>query len=89
MTGLDAEGRGMTPLEPLLSIDEAADLLRISDSGIYRLIRKGALMSVKVGGRTLIEPGAIRAFIAASRRDCGDGSTDETVANPGPQEEAA
>ncbi|MDX6608847.1 MAG: Helix-turn-helix domain [Solirubrobacterales bacterium] len=55
-------------LEPLLSIEEVSELLRISESGIYRLLRRSQLVSVKVGGRTLFEPGAIRAFIAASRR---------------------
>jgi excisionase family DNA binding protein len=58
-----------TALEPLLSVDEVAELLRISESGVYRLIRKGELVSLKVGGRTLFEPVTIREFIAARRRD--------------------
>jgi excisionase family DNA binding protein len=51
----------------LLSIDEVSELLRISESGVYRLRRCGQLASVKVGGRTLFEPGVIREFIASRR----------------------
>lgn len=67
MTGADADS---TPdmLEPLLSVEEVSKLLRISESGVYRLLRRGELASVKVGGRTLFEPRAVREFIAASRR---------------------
>lgn len=60
-------------LEPLLSIDQVSELLGISQSGIYRLLRGGELASVKVGGRTLIEPGAIRDFISARRRAAATG----------------
>jgi excisionase family DNA binding protein len=59
-------------LEPLLSIEAASELLGISQSGIYRLLRGGELPCVKVGGRTLIEPGEIREFIAARRRAASD-----------------
>jgi excisionase family DNA binding protein len=55
-------------IEALLSIDEVAQLLRISESGVYRLARSGELPRVKVGSRTLFEPHEIRRFIA-SRRD--------------------
>lgn len=68
MTGTDGNPAPTPPLEPLLSVDEVVELLRISESGVYRLIRKGALATVKVGGRTLFEPAAIRGFITAQRR---------------------
>jgi excisionase family DNA binding protein len=55
-------------IEALLSLDEVAELLRISESGVYRLVRSGELPRVKVGQRTLFEPREIRRFIA-SRRD--------------------
>jgi excisionase family DNA binding protein len=67
MTVRDGSGQPTTQLEPLLSVSEARDVLRISESGVYRLMRRGELASVKVGGRTLIEPAAIRAFIAERR----------------------
>lgn len=69
MTAPESDSMAPGPeLEPLLSIEAASKLLGISQSGIYRLLRGGELPCVKVGGRTLIEPGAIREFIAARRR---------------------
>src|SRR3954454_3986266 len=64
----DTYGADLKGLEPLLSIDDVARLLRVSESSVYRLVRSGELGRVKVGGRTLVEPGAVRAFIA----DCRD-----------------
>lgn len=68
MTGAEGNSRPSSALEPLLSVEEVSGLLRISESGVYRLLRRGQVASVKVGGRTLFEPQAIREFIAASRR---------------------
>ena len=50
-----------------MSLDEVAHLLRISESGVYRLARNGELPRVKVGNRTLFEPDEIRRFIARRR----------------------
>jgi excisionase family DNA binding protein len=51
-----------------MSINEVAQVLRISERGVYRLIGRGELVPLKVGGRTLLEPGEIRGFIAAQRQ---------------------
>ena len=67
MTGVDAPSQSVHGIEPLLSLDEVSRLLRISESGIYRLVRSGALPRVKVGNRTLFEPAEIRRFIARGR----------------------
>jgi excisionase family DNA binding protein len=67
MTATDSDRQSLAGLEPLLSVAEARAVLRISESGVYRLLRRGELAAVKVGGRTLIEPAAIRRFIAARR----------------------
>ena len=67
MTGADAPSQSVHGIEPLLSLDEVSRLLRISESGIYRLVRSGALPRVKVGNRTLFEPAEIRRFIARGR----------------------
>ena len=56
-----------------MSIDEVAQVLRISERGVYRLIGRGELVPLKVGGRTLIEPGEIRGFIAAQRQTAAGG----------------
>ena len=68
MTGADTSRPAVHGIEALLSLDEVAHLLRISESGVYRLVRSGELPRVKVGKRTRFEPDEIRRFIA-SRRD--------------------
>lgn len=55
----------VAPLEPLLSISEVRAVLRISESGVYRLLRSGELPAVRIGGRTLFSPDAVRDLIAA------------------------
>jgi excisionase family DNA binding protein len=55
-------------LERLMSIDEVCDVLRISERSLYRLISSGQLTSLKVGHRTLLEPAAVREFIASQRQ---------------------
>ena len=57
-------------IEALLSLDEVAKVLRISESGVYRLVRSGELPRVKVGNRTLFQPRDVRAFIASRREAC-------------------
>jgi excisionase family DNA binding protein len=54
-----------TPLEPLLSIGDVAEILRISESGVYRLMRSEDLPAIRIGGRTLFSPDSVRALIAA------------------------
>lgn len=68
-------------LDRLLVVDEVASLLRISRSGLYRLMREGELVPVKLGHRTLFEPREVERFIARcktpmiSPRTNSDGST--------------
>jgi excisionase family DNA binding protein len=57
--------RATLPLEPLLSIADVAEVLRISESGVYRLMRSNELPPVRIGGRTLFSPDSVRALIAA------------------------
>src|SRR5689334_17732505 len=52
MTGVDASGQ--PALEPLLCIEEVAQLLRVSERSVYRLMHRGELASLKVGHRTLV-----------------------------------
>lgn len=59
-----------------MSIDEVAGVLRISERGVYRLISRGALRSLKVGHRTLIEPTEVRAFIASQRESANPTSAE-------------
>lgn len=70
----------MRGIEALLSVYEVAQLLRISESGVYRLVRSGELPRVKVGKRTLFEPDEIRRFISRGRETAGEGG-DEAAAD--------
>jgi excisionase family DNA binding protein len=67
VTGADSSRQVVHGIEALLSLDEVARLLCISESGVYRLVRSGDLPRVKVGKRTLFEPHEIRRFIASRR----------------------
>jgi excisionase family DNA binding protein len=66
MAGVDAQRE--SALEPLMSLEEVGRVLRISERGVYRLLRSGDLPSLKVGQRTLVEPEQLRNFIANRRR---------------------
>jgi len=85
MTEPDRDQQAVGNIEPLLSVDEVAGLLRISESGVYRLIRREELCCVKVGSRTLFEQPELRAFIATKRK----GSTTSTEELRSPRNEAA
>jgi excisionase family DNA binding protein len=80
MTEAGSDSTSVPALEPLLSVEEVCDLLRISESGVYRFIRRGELASVKVGGRTLFEPEVIREFIVERRRACNGADAAEEAA---------
>lgn len=68
MAANDAAPVSATALEPLMAIDDVAEVLGISERGVYRLVSRGELISVKVGARTLFDPADIRQFIAEQRR---------------------
>jgi excisionase family DNA binding protein len=55
-------------LEPLYSLSEARQILGISRTSIYRLIERGDLAVVELGGRRLVEPEALRKLIDSRRR---------------------
>ena len=54
-------------LEPLLSIREVADQLRVCVRTIYRLIDEGKLpFPVKIGSRSLIPVSAVVAYLKSA-----------------------
>jgi len=71
MAGSDVSAPPTLAVEPLMSIEEVAGVLRISERGLYRLIRSGELVILKVGHRTLLEPAEVRNFIT-NHRQAGD-----------------
>ena len=48
----------------LYEVDEAAEALRLSRSGVYELIRSGRLRSVKSGRRRLVPVSALAEYVA-------------------------
>jgi excisionase family DNA binding protein len=54
--------------QSLLTVVEVGDVLNVSRSTVYRLIRSGALPVVKLGDRTLVTPDDIATLIARNRR---------------------
>jgi excisionase family DNA binding protein len=53
------------PVERLLTVAEAAELLRISRTTAYQVIRTGELASVRIRGRRLIPTSAVGALVTA------------------------
>jgi excisionase family DNA binding protein len=49
--------------ERLLTINEVADLLRISRWSVYQLIWSGQLRTLKIGRRRLVRPSALAACV--------------------------
>lgn len=52
------------PVEPLLSVAEAACVLGVSKRTFYRLIERGEISTVRVTTHQRIEPDVLREFIA-------------------------
>lgn len=51
----------------LLTIKEAAEALRVSQATLFNMMRRGEVVAVKFGRRTLIERAEIQRVIAAHR----------------------
>jgi excisionase family DNA binding protein len=56
------------PLEELLALTDVCRLLGISRATLYRLLEANELPSIKIGRRRVVEPRALRTFIARQRR---------------------
>lgn len=62
---LDSMGRDaiIRDMEPLLTMEDAANILKVTRSTIYRYINQGMLQPVKMGGRTMFKQKDLEAFI--------------------------
>jgi len=70
MSGIYNERRAVV-LDSLRTINEVAQTLRISYRSVGRLIDRGELAFVKVGGRSFVEESELAAFIARNRKRRG------------------
>jgi excisionase family DNA binding protein len=58
----------LEPIEPLLSVPQAAKILGISQSTLRNWMQRKKIARVKVGGRVMFRPDTIREFIAYNTR---------------------
>ncbi len=54
-------------IDKLLTVEDVMAALRISRPTLYRLLKSGRLVPVRIGKRTLFDPADIRSFIEASK----------------------
>jgi len=52
-----------------LTVDEAADLLRVKRQTVYKWICERKIPSISVGGRTLFEEGDLQKWIGMGKRE--------------------
>ena len=62
-------GGRVAPIEYLLTVQEAADRLRVSRWSVYNLIRSNQLRTIKIGRRRLVTPAALAECIALLGED--------------------
>lgn len=77
--------------EQVLTAEEAAAYLRLSETTVYRLLDRGELPGRKVGGQWRILRSALEAYLAATvapEHPEPDSAASEEAAAPGPQENA-
>ena len=54
----------MEKLTRLLTIAEAAEILRVHPTTIYRLVKRGVLPGFKIGGNWRIDRGSFELFLS-------------------------
>jgi excisionase family DNA binding protein len=52
-------------LERLVTLKEAQEFLGVSRATFFKVLRSGDLPVVRIGGRTLVRPQALRSFVEA------------------------
>ncbi len=62
MTSLSTDPRNPLALEPLMTVDEVAAILRMSKDWVYRHRRE--LKALKLGRELRFEPGDLRAWMS-------------------------
>ncbi len=56
-------------IEPLLTLEQVADILRVSEKTVLRLIERGELVGSKETRAWRFAPADVRAYIAEGRSD--------------------
>ncbi len=58
----------MKEIQRFLTVDEAAEILRISRQTLYRHLKNKDVRVTKIGGRTLIDRKDLEDFIEGSKK---------------------
>lgn len=54
-------------VQPLLTYQEVAEILGVTDRTVWEFVRKGELLNVKIGRSVRIDPADLRQFIQDSK----------------------
>ena len=65
----------------LLTIPEVADSMRVSESTVRRLIRRGLIAAYKVGDRVRVKEEELERYVESQRVPVAVASATETPAN--------
>lgn len=63
---------GRDQADPLLTVAEVADVLRVSNMTVYRLIKGGQLSAIRVGKNYRIRQGDLDAYLNAGAVQAAD-----------------
>ena len=61
-------------MEVLLTVDEVAPMVRMSDQGLYRAIREKQFPAIKIGSQIRIPESALKAWIESKLSTNGEKS---------------
>lgn len=59
------DGRAGPATDPLLTVAEVADVLRVSNMTVYRLIKSGQLAAIRVGKNYRIRQADLDGYLSA------------------------
>lgn len=58
---------GQNELERVLTINEVAEVLRMHSTAVYRLVKRGEIPRIKIGGHRRVNRAALDSFLSAER----------------------
>ena len=60
-------------MQKLMTVKEVADILRVSNMTVYRLVKSGSLLAVRVGKNYRIKANDVQAYIDRAQPGIDDG----------------
>lgn len=67
---IDPSGLHTKPIQPVLTVREAAECLRIGRTKMYKLINDEEIKCIKIGRKILIPAEFLKLFIEKNSRKC-------------------